>query len=244
MGVLLYIYWLKDGGCLDITCISDLHGEYPDLNGGDLLIVAGDLTATHSLSEFAIFCDWISKQKYDKKIVIAGNHDNFFENNKWRLIKHDFEYLQDQSTEYKGYKIWGAPWTKKFMGQNPDCMSFSLTFNDSLKQKWDLIPDDVDILITHTPPLEILDEIPRNRGNRAGCSELLKTYERINPILHVFGHLHLSGCKYMKKGDTLFVNAALMNEDYDPRERYIDCSLIHNKIEVKKTSIRSKFTIG
>lgn len=26
-----------------IDCISDLHGEYPILEGGDLLIVAGDL---------------------------------------------------------------------------------------------------------------------------------------------------------------------------------------------------------
>lgn len=28
-----------------IDCISDLHGQYPQLEGGDLLIVAGDLTA-------------------------------------------------------------------------------------------------------------------------------------------------------------------------------------------------------
>ncbi len=28
-----------------IDCISDLHGYYPKLEGGDLLIVAGDLTA-------------------------------------------------------------------------------------------------------------------------------------------------------------------------------------------------------
>ena len=28
-----------------IDCISDLHGFFPKLEGGDLLIIAGDLTA-------------------------------------------------------------------------------------------------------------------------------------------------------------------------------------------------------
>jgi len=30
---------------MEITCVSDLHGYYPELPGGDLLIVAGDLIA-------------------------------------------------------------------------------------------------------------------------------------------------------------------------------------------------------
>jgi hypothetical protein len=28
-----------------IDCIADLHGHYPKLDGGDLLIICGDLTA-------------------------------------------------------------------------------------------------------------------------------------------------------------------------------------------------------
>ena len=34
-----------------IDCLSDLHGHYPSLDGGDLLIVAGDLTARDKLEE-------------------------------------------------------------------------------------------------------------------------------------------------------------------------------------------------
>lgn len=34
-----------------IDCISDLHGYYPELGGGDLLIVAGDLTARDTPEE-------------------------------------------------------------------------------------------------------------------------------------------------------------------------------------------------
>ena len=38
-----------------IDCIADLHGHYPKLEGGDLLIVAGDLTAEHKYEELDYF---------------------------------------------------------------------------------------------------------------------------------------------------------------------------------------------
>ncbi len=64
-----------------IDCIADLHGFYPsDLPGGDLLIIAGDLTATDTQKQHLEFVDWLYKQKYEKKVWIAGNHDNFLQN--------------------------------------------------------------------------------------------------------------------------------------------------------------------
>lgn len=61
-----------------IDCISDLHGHFPSLEGGDLLIIAGDLTATHTPQELYQFNDWVKVQDYKKKVLIAGNHDTFF----------------------------------------------------------------------------------------------------------------------------------------------------------------------
>ena len=58
-----------------IDCISDLHGHFPDLRGGDLLLIAGDLTARDIEPEYFKFFDWLDEQKYRKKILIAGNHD-------------------------------------------------------------------------------------------------------------------------------------------------------------------------
>ncbi len=45
-----------------IDCIADLHGYYPNLDGGDLLIVAGDLTANDKSHQYIEFYKWIQKQ--------------------------------------------------------------------------------------------------------------------------------------------------------------------------------------
>lgn len=56
-------------------------------------------------------------------------------------------------------------------------------------QKWDKIPDDTDILVTHTPPVGHGDLCCT--GVRAGCVELLTTVQqRVKPKYHVFGHIH------------------------------------------------------
>lgn len=71
-----------------IDCISDLHGSLPKLEGGDLLIIAGDLTSNDSDKSWNAFDEWIHKQNYREKILIAGNHDNFLqsipEHEMWR----------------------------------------------------------------------------------------------------------------------------------------------------------------
>ena len=52
-----------------------------------------------------------------------------------------------------------------------------------------MIPSDIDILITHGPPVGHGDLC--QDGNRAGCVQLLHTIQqRIHPRYHVFGHIH------------------------------------------------------
>lgn len=239
-----------------IDCISDLHGHYPKLEGGDLLIVAGDLTATDTFSGYDQFFKWLEHQKYKCKIVIAGNHDNLLKSFKddekfpepvcYYCDFGDTEYLCDSGTEFRYYdtrfpcedtgflpsgqrtlKIWGSPWTKRFEGMNPRCMAFTVDTDEELAEKWALIPDDVDILVTHSPPWGILEEIrDYNTGLKVHVGSpgiTFLTYKRINPKLHIFGHVHEGyGKKTINEftnsslSKTLFVNASHVNERYEP----------------------------
>lgn len=67
--------------------------------------------------------------------------------------------------------------------------AFNLRRGEECLSKWNLIPSDTEVLITHTPPLGHGDLVCS--GVRAGCVELLSSVQqRIKPKYHVFGHIH------------------------------------------------------
>lgn len=213
-----------------IDCISDLHGHYPKLEGGDLLIVAGDLTARDTLDEHADFKLWLYEQPYRKKIIIAGNHDNHFVglpsdpyifssyNKKTGEQLSYAEYLCDSGTEYEGLRIWGSPWTKTFPGMNPHCKAFTCDTEEELVEKWALIPTNIDILITHGPMFQILDA--NKDGCPCGSTSLRDHIDRIKPRFHIFGHIHEQGGQqlmYKHTGpNTWCANCSYVNERYEP----------------------------
>jgi Icc-related predicted phosphoesterase len=209
-----------------IDCISDLHGFYPQLEGGDLLIVAGDLTAQDRPTEYNQFAVWMKEQNYKKRIVIAGNHDNWIQcapcTLKTLQEMGNFEYLCDSGTEFMGYRIYGSPWTKTFDGMNPKCKAFCVDTEEELADKWSLIPENTEILITHSPPKYIMDVI--NRGpypQNTGSDSLREKVKKMNHKLHVFGHIHEGYGKEEIERLTdghkiILVNASHVNERYQP----------------------------
>lgn len=205
-----------------IDCISDLHGHYPKLEGGDLLIVAGDLTATDSKPDYENFIGWLANTPYQNRVVIAGNHDSLIQRRKVELeyLTEFATYLQDSGCEFGGFKIWGSPWTKSFVGMNPNCKAFCLATEVELQKKWDLIPDDIDILVTHSPPYYMQDRT--YDGENAGSETLIDAIEfRIKPKLHVFGHIHEAYGKIriddlISKFSCTYVNASHVNLRYKP----------------------------
>jgi predicted phosphohydrolase len=242
-----------------IDCCADFHGHYPVLEGGDLLILAGDYTKHDIMIEHHEFLCWIQDQKYKKIVFIAGNHDHWMQNNitQWYCkVKPDgignfnyycdIEYLCDSGTEFeyeerdpvddgrvtydvhwtnkKKLKIWGSPWTLEFEGMNPACKAFTGD-EDLLASKFKMIPDDIDILVTHSPPYKILDEIHDWRyceNKSVGSKELSKQIERVRPLVHVFGHIHEGygqvddyfECCHGMTRRIKYINCSHVDEDY------------------------------
>lgn len=204
-----------------IVCLSDTHncnGEFavPD---GDWLIHSGDATIRGTEREVEEFLAWFSRLPHRHKIFIAGNHDWLYEtqNQFARLLtsKFNIRYLQDSVAEIDGLKIYGAPWQPRFFD-----WAFNLNRGAELAEKWEMIPDDIDILITHGPPHGILDEVPTKFGfENTGCERLRKRVEEISKFgklkLHVFGHIH---CGYGVRDEwgVKFVNASVCDESYEP----------------------------
>lgn len=210
-----------------IDCISDLHGHYPKLEGGDLLIVAGDLTARDEDSQHQDFRKWMGEQDYRFKVFIGGNHDNYLEKcypNPSVVPFKTGSYLCDSGAEFEGLKIWGSPWIQTFEGMNPRCKAFTKDTDEELAAKWAFVPVDTDILITHSPPYGIFDEVERvtkwgTKKIPVGSQSLLLKTAEIKPLIHCFGHIHEHGGKdlWLPWGNgTRFVNASHVNERYEP----------------------------
>ncbi len=75
----------------------------------------------------------------------------------------------------------------------------------------ELIPEDMDVLITHCPPFRIGDLTAR--GDQAGCQDLLEVVEMTKPAVHIFGHIH-EGYGVSSSGETAFINASSYNHNY------------------------------
>ena len=188
---------VSDHRRLRVLCISDTHSLRPSsLPAADILVHAGDLTNDGTADDVKKELDWLGNLDYKYKIVIAGNHDSYFdprsrrkEDNGLEIMTNDKKkglfYLQHGSLtlEFPEHSreltIYGAPQIP-FIREG-----FAFQYPRHQDAWTDTIPDDVDILITHTPPQHHLD-LPRGMG----CEYLLQEIWRKQPLLHIFGHIH------------------------------------------------------
>ena len=242
-----------------LVCISDTHSLHHEmlheLPKGDVLIHAGDLSNKGSEKDVTDFINWYKNIKgYDTKLFIAGNHDFSFEKRlgvrykgelDWldnllfeeNLSQSDVTYLEDsfitiETPEFsRPIKFYGSPWQPWFYD-----WAFNLPrLGTELQEKWKMIPEDTDVLITHSPPNGYGDLVNnwRQPNTHVGCECLINRIGEINPLVNVFGHIHEGyGVEYGKK--TAFVNASICTTAYEPTNKpiVVDLVEINHKIQV------------
>jgi len=198
---------------MKLTFISDTHNIHDQvpLDRGDVIIHCGDLTKRGNLEDVRSFATFMEKQNFTHKIVIAGNHDFCFEDERREEAEQIFKasgicYLNDSALSIEGLKFWGSPiqpWYHDW--------AFNRQPGVEIRKHWDLIPEDTDVLITHGPPYGIADLC--DRGVRVGCSDLLEMVKKIKPRIHAFGHIH-EGYGIVDLDGIKFINACSLDLHY------------------------------
>eukprot|EP01119_Soliformovum_irregulare_P021604 TRINITY_DN7229_c0_g1_i1.p1 TRINITY_DN7229_c0_g1~~TRINITY_DN7229_c0_g1_i1.p1 ORF type:complete len:255 (-),score=39.45 TRINITY_DN7229_c0_g1_i1:115-879(-) len=203
---------------LKIVCISDTHRKHREMHvpDGDILVHTGDFGdyfTTSMQRDIIEFNNWLGTLPHKHKLVVAGNHDlvlNPDDVERSRKLLSNCTYLQDETVEVEGIKIHGCPWqpTRLWIKRSN---AFSID-PPELRKKLDLIPEDVDILLTHCPAITILDDY---FGRKGGSEDILNYVISKKPKMYVFGHIHFAPGVNRgtleedgKTRSTLFVNAA------------------------------------
>lgn len=206
---------------MKILTLSDTHGDLPRPPKGDfdVFMHAGDICPNWHLNwrddgpeqMFWIqntFCPWLRQINAKHKLCVMGNHDSDV------YVKHIKDILQDEAeatllhdevATIDGKKFYGHPWTLVPKGFPVDAWNFAATSEDTMALACKLIPDDTEVLLTHSPPHGILDA---TFGRLIGSQALLDRVKALpNLRLHVYGHCHESRGRG-RRDECIHVNSA------------------------------------
>ena len=192
---------------MKILFLSDTHGKHHKLQNlpqANAIVHAGDITWHGTGEEVADFVEWFASLDYKYKIFIAGNHDFCLEDKKAEIIQRFLPencfYLCNNGITIENIKIWGIPF---FLSDDINGL-----FPVQIAQ----IPLNTDILITHYPPLGILDK--STFGSNMGNEDLQRQINIVTPQYHLFGHIH-EGFGICKNNNTIFMNGSILDENYN-----------------------------
>jgi len=211
---------------MKIWHIGDTHTYHELLSipeNIDMIIFSGDCSNPrdpyHNEPQVREFIDWFGALPIPHKVFIAGNHDTSIE--RGFVTKTDFDvagihYLENTHVTIEGLKIFGSPITPSF-GQG-------WAFNKArfkLDRFWNKAIDvDTDIIVTHGPPMGILDASYDRLNNLEFCGDksLLAICTVIQPKLVLFGHIHNNkevmnaGTRTIPGMDTIFSNGSVVTD--------------------------------
>ena len=173
-----------------ILHFSDTHGlhhQIRELPAADVIVHSGDISHNGTEEEVLDFLNWFIELPYPHKIFVTGNHDLcLWDAESIEELPDNIHFLQDKSIIIEGVKFFG-------LGYN--------------HQEY-LIPDDADIVVTHEPPVMILD---KSSGTHWGNAPIRSRIQTIKPRFHLFGHAHES-YGTIKQDNIMYSNASLLDD--------------------------------
>ncbi|GJJ12500.1 hypothetical protein Clacol_006743 [Clathrus columnatus] len=212
------------------VCISDTHSRIVPVPPGDVLLHAGDLSSHGTLRDLEITLNWLKSLPHPLKMsasmVLDAARDLVTGED---ARESGICYLEYESFKFDvnghTWKVYGSPAVPRYVDG-----AFQYTTPETAEGN--LIPSDIDILLTHTPPHGIHDF--SGQGNHAGCPILASRLRAIEHNvrttgrksttatycrLHVWGHIHeargASISTTILNRERVQVNAAIRRE-YPP----------------------------
>ena len=240
---------------MKILALSDIHGYLPEIKEQvDIVIIPGDIvdlyyqnSTNKSIAWFSReFVPWALNLKCDRVIIVAGNHDFFFQRiyenyYKNRVVMYDDPHEQRNYIESGAHIViseelllpkkivylqdssfrYGG---KVFYG-TPWCPELRMwafyKSSSDLEEAFDRIPDGIDVLITHTPGKFVNDtgvSLQRSDRPEFGSSELTKAIDKLTnkPKWWFVGHIHSGNHTVTNYNGINVVNVSIKDESYDP----------------------------
>ena len=221
---------------IKIAAISDMHGmlEGLDPRGREICVIAGDFSEQTGFGRVAMkaqrdwihdeFFEWTGRFPDTTFIVVAGNHDlcldptmtSRYSSENWKIEwPSNVKYLCDSGVEVYGLKFYGTPWIP--------IINYMWAFEgerDELKKRFSAIPENVDVLVTHSPPRlsGYLGDVSLEFGadsDKFGSSELADAIFEKKPRRVFCGHIHSGSHNPFMFGDTVVQNVSRVNESYE-----------------------------
>lgn len=175
---------------LQISDTHNLHRQLTNLPVADVIVHCGDFTDNGTEEEALDFLNWFIDLPYQYKIFVTGNHDLcLWDAEDIEDLPDNVFFLQDRGVTIEGVKFFGIAY-------------------NHLES---LIPEDTDIVVTHEPPIMILD---KSAGKHWGNAPLFKRVMEVKPRYHLFGHAH-EGYGAIKQDGIIFSNGAILDDRYN-----------------------------
>ena len=213
---------------MKIVFISDTHGYLPkDLPEGDVLCICGDIFPLSIQTRMGECEDWLENKfipwtielPFREVIIIAGNHDFYFEDMEPidPIIKFQgtkITYLRDSWVMIGGVKFYGTPWCHQF-GR----WAFMIP-DEKMENMFKHIPENLDFLLTHDAPYGTSDiclQFTRFVSHdHIGNKPLRDAIINKKPKYVIHGHLHSSAHAEELLEESKVYNVSLLNENYEP----------------------------